>query len=329
MTNLLDQNLTSFLFPLFFVAIFLLCMGIFQIVRRQKQTRKMVQKIQQGGFADNTRGLKQDSGIGEPPAKQGNTQFVSFFSFFSKRSGKAKSQDLANPEDIKIKFLQAGINSRNFEAAFFGAKLFLPLVCLCIFLAIRLTLFPLMETPRTILFTVIAALFGFYLPDIWLKQKTDKRKITIFKALPDAIDLMVVCVEAGMGLDAAMLKVSKEIEDTYPDLAREFAYLNLEIRAGKPRNEALRNLYRRTNVDEMNSLVTMLIQTNKFGTSASQGLQVFSQSFRTKRYQMAEEIAAKLPVKILLPLLIFIFPALFVVILGPAAISIYKNFIMR
>jgi tight adherence protein C len=128
-----------------------------------------------------------------------------------------------------------------------------------------------------------------------------------------------------MGLDQALLKVGQEIEDTYPDLSREFAYLNLEIRAGKQRSEALRNLYLRTGIDEMNSLVTLLIQTDKFGTSVSKALQVFSESFRTKRYQMAEELAAKLPVKILLPLLIFIFPALFVIIMGPAAISIYKN----
>lgn len=329
MTNLLDQNLTTLLFPLFFVAIFLLCIGIVQILQRQKKTRELVRKIQQGSFADNTRGFKPDPAIGEPLQEQGKTRLVSFLSFFSKISGKAKSEDLANPDDIKMKFLQAGIKSRSFEASFFSAKLFLPVFCLCIFLVIKFMFFPLMETPKTVLFTVLAALFGFYLPDIWLKQKTDKRKITIFKALPDAIDLMVVCVEAGMGLDSAILKVSKEIEETYPDLAREFAYLNLEIRAGKARNEALRNLYNRTGIDEVNSLVTLLIQTNKFGTSASQALQVFSHSFRTKRYQMAEEIAAKLPVKILLPLLMFIFPALFVVILGPAAISIFQNFIMQ
>jgi len=136
----------------------------------------------------------------------------------------------------------------------------------------------------------------------------------------------VVCVEAGMGLDAAISRVGEEIRFTDRELSDELRLLNLELRAGKTRLEALRNLARRVNLEDMNSLVTLLVQTEKFGTSIAQALRVYSDTFRTKRYQAAEELAAKLPVKLLFPLIFFIFPAIFVVILGPAVIQIIQTF---
>ena len=159
--------------------------------------------------------------------------------------------------------------------------------------------------------------------------QADKRKVILLKGLPDALDMLVVCVEAGMGLDSALDRVGREMNLIYPELSHEFSLLNLEIRAGKNRDDALKNLASRSNLDEMKSLVTLLIQTNKFGTSVATALKVFAESFRTKRFQKAEELAAKLPVTILLPLLLFIFPAMFVIILGPAAISIYQNVILK
>lgn len=329
MTAFLNQNLVILLFPLFFLAIFIFSMGVVLILRKRAKTRALVKKIQDSGFG----GLSPSERIESqkrslPGEREKKNPLVSFLSFFSGKSRK-QDPDLPYPETMRLKFLQAGIKAANFEAAFFGAKLVLPVLLVSLFLILKFSGFFIISNPMSIAGIVLLGLFGFYLPDIWLKQKTDKRKIVLFKALPDALDLLVVCVEAGMGLDAALLKVGQEVEDTYPDLSREFAYLNLEMRAGKQRSEALKNLYLRTGIDEMNSLVTLLVQTDKFGTSVSLALQVFSESFRTKRYQMAEEMAAKLPVKILIPLILFIFPSLFVVILGPAAITIYKNIIMK
>jgi tight adherence protein C len=174
---------------------------------------------------------------------------------------------------------------------------------------------------------VLIALIGFYLPDIWLLQKSDKRKQNILNSLPDALDLLVIAVEAGMGLDSAIYRVASELKMNSPELSDELHFMNLELRAGKTRRECLKNLALRTNLDEINSLVTLLLQTDKFGTSLAKALRVYSDSYRSERFQRAEEIAAKLPVKLLFPLVAFIFPALFVVLLGPAAISIYNALI--
>ena len=176
----------------------------------------------------------------------------------------------------------------------------------------------------TVMAGVLSALLGFYLPDIWLRQKTDKRKEKILNALPDALDLLVVCVESGMGLDSAIYRVAQEMRLNSPELSDELQLMNLELRAGKSRRDALKNLALRTNLEEINSLVTLLIQTDQFGTSMADALRIYSDSYRTQRYQRAEELAAKLPVKLIFPLVVFIFPALFVVLLGPAAISIYN-----
>ena len=167
------------------------------------------------------------------------------------------------------------------------------------------------------------ALLGFYLPDIYLKLKIRRRKDKIVKGFPDALDLLVVCVEAGMGLDAAINRVAEEIRLSSQVISDEFKILNLELRAGKSRIEALRNLGVRTDVEEVRSFATLLVQTDRFGTSVAQALRVHSDSMRIRRYQKAEELAAKLPVKLMFPLIFFIFPAIFVVVVGPAAIQIY------
>ena len=175
---------------------------------------------------------------------------------------------------------------------------------------------------------VLIALVGFYLPDFWLMIKSDIRREKLLEGIPDGLDLLVVCVEAGMGLDGAIHRVAEETQLTHPILSDELKLMNLELRAGKSRQDALRNLALRTNIDAMNSLVTLLIQTDKFGTSVAKALRIFSDSFRTQRYQKAEEFAAKMPVKLIIPLVLFIFPSLFVVIVGPPAIQIYKYFIL-
>jgi len=170
---------------------------------------------------------------------------------------------------------------------------------------------------------LIALGFGLFMPTFLLSRLMMKRQQRIARALPDALDLMVVCVEAGLGLNAALQRVGRELELVELALAYEISITNREIRAGKPRDEALRNLGDRTGVDDIKSLVAMLIQTDRFGTSIADSLRVFADSVRTKRRQRAEELVAKATIKLIFPLLLFIFPALLIVLLGPAFIGIY------
>lgn len=173
-----------------------------------------------------------------------------------------------------------------------------------------------------LLYIIIAFVVGFILPRFFLGRITKNRQRELRWGLADALDLMVVSVEAGLGLNAAMLKVSSELKEVHSAIATEFELANLEIRVGRDRDEALRNLAERTGVDDLRSLVAMLIQTDKFGTSIAKGLRVFSDSLRTKRRQRAEQEAQKAAVKLLFPLSCFLFPTLFIAILGPAALNL-------
>lgn len=175
---------------------------------------------------------------------------------------------------------------------------------------------------NALIYIILAFVAGFFLPRYFLGRMIKKRQRLIRWGLADALDLMVVSVEAGLGLNAAMLKVSSELKDVHPPVSIEFELANLEIRVGRERDEALRNLAERTGVDDLHSLVAMLIQTDKFGTSIAKGLRVFSDSLRTKRRQRAEQEAQKAAVKLLLPLACFLFPTLFIAILGPAALNL-------
>jgi tight adherence protein C len=166
---------------------------------------------------------------------------------------------------------------------------------------------------------------GFYGPQLWLSNTISKRKERLVNGFPDALDLMVVCVEAGLGLDQAIARVGHEVKQGHPDLGEEFILLNLELRAGLSREQGLRNLVNRTDLDDIRSLVALLIQTDRFGTSIGQALRVHSDSMRLKRRLKAEERGAQLPVKLMIPLILFIFPALMVVIIGPGAITLVRN----
>lgn len=198
-----------------------------------------------------------------------------------------------------------------------------------IFLGVRVTaamgLFALFASPLVIRPNIMLALgglgLGYLLPGMALARMAKRRQHRIRLALADALDLLVVSVEAGLGLDQALLRVANELTAPYPDLAEELKLVNLELRAGKARIEALRNLAGRTGVDDVASLVTMLVQTDKFGTSVAQSLRVHCETLRTKRRQRAEEAAAKTGVKMVFPLVFCIFPAIWVVTIGPAAIK--------
>jgi tight adherence protein C len=166
---------------------------------------------------------------------------------------------------------------------------------------------------------------GFFIPRFFLKRKINDRQMRIRLGMPDALDLTVICVEAGLALDQAMMRVGEDLRHAHPDLADEFYLMNLELRAGKPRAEALRNLYNRTGVDDIKALVTTLVQTDRFGTSIAQALRVHSDSLRTERRQRAEEQAAKTTIKMVPPLVVFVLPSIIIVTLGPAIIALYRT----
>jgi len=166
---------------------------------------------------------------------------------------------------------------------------------------------------------------GYLIPDILLTWRVHARQHKLRRALPDALDLLVICVEAGLGLDQALMKVSQDMRITHHELSEELQLVNLEMRIGKSRIEALRELARRTGLDDIKALVAMLIQTERFGTSIAQSLRVFSEDMRTKRRQRAEEKSAKTSVKMVPPLVFFIFPALMVIILGPAVLTLLRQ----
>jgi tight adherence protein C len=167
--------------------------------------------------------------------------------------------------------------------------------------------------------------FGFFLPRFVLKRLIKKRQRLITLGLPDALDLTVICVEAGLALDQAMMRVGEDLRHAHPELSDEFHLVNLEMRAGKPRAEALRNLSERTGVHDIRALVATLVQTDRFGTSVAQALRVHSDSLRVERRQRAEEAAAKTTIKMVIPLAVFILPSILIVSVGPAMIQLYRT----
>ncbi|MEJ2006941.1 MAG: type II secretion system F family protein [Acidobacteriota bacterium] len=236
--------------------------------------------------------------------------------------GKLLPSSTKDLSTTKLLLVRAGYRRPEAITAFRGAKILAPIVLLAV------VYFTGLYTSNPTLILLIAVIAGFLLPDMWLARRVKKRQNILRKALPDALDLLVVCIEAGLGLDQAFMRVSQELRITHPELCGELDLVNAQIRVGRTRIEALRELASRTGVDDIKALVAMLIQTDRFGTSVAQSLRVHADDMRMKRRQRAEEAAAKTPVKMVPPLVFFIFPALFVVILGPAMITIYRQFMV-
>ncbi|MCR9233417.1 type II secretion system F family protein [Gimesia chilikensis] len=224
---------------------------------------------------------------------------------------------------LKVRLANAGYNSENAPSIFLSLKVTLGLLGVLIGSGYGFYNFGLTQNGWTSL--VIAGGIGFYLPEIVLRFMCKARIERIFLSLPDALDLLVVCVEAGLGLDAAMRRVSEELEETAPDVCNEFALCNLQLQMGRPRREVLHDLGIRSGVDDMRALSAILIQADKFGSSIAQALRVQSDSMRVKRSQLAEEQAAMTAVKMIFPLVLFIFPGIFVVLVGPAAIMMING----
>ena len=225
---------------------------------------------------------------------------------------------------LRTRFMHAGYRSQSVPFFYFGGKTLLALLFPGIFFFY--TSIRGLEINHNVSLIVFFSLViaGYYLPNLALAHIIKIRQRDLFENFPDAIDLMTVCVEAGLGLDAAMKKVGEEMYVKCKPLAEEFHLVNLEMRAGRSRDQALRNLGSRTGVEEIEGLVAMLIQADRFGTSIASSLRVHSDMLRTKRRLRAEEAAAKIALKLLFPLILFIFPALFVVIVGPAIINISR-----
>jgi len=228
---------------------------------------------------------------------------------------------------VRLKLLNAGFRQENAVAVFFGIKLILMLLGLGIVFPIVALKFGM--TRNTMTLTVMAGGLGFYLPGIVVDSRKKKRAEGIFLGLPDALDLMVVCVEAGLGLDAAMRRVTSELATSCPVLCEEFAISNFQLQMGRPRKDVLRDLGLRTGVDDMRSLAAVIIQAEKFGSSIGAALRVQSDALRLRRRQFAEERAAKTAVKIMIPLVLFIFPGVFVVLVGPAGIQIANTIMSK
>jgi tight adherence protein C len=227
---------------------------------------------------------------------------------------------------MRKRFLNAGYRGEKAAAVFFGAKTVLTLGLPALFMLGAGIAGAGLKFDYMLGAIVGLAAIGYYAPNYYLRRRIQGRQLEVFECLPDAIDLMTVMVEAGLGLDAAIARVADEMGPKSVVVGEEFKLVGLELRAGASRAQALRNLALRTGVEEVELFVAMLVQTDRFGTSMAESLRVHSEALRTKRRLRAEEAAAKIGLKLLFPLVFCIFPSIMVVLVGPAAIAIYRNF---
>jgi tight adherence protein C len=306
-----------------FVCVTLLAVGAYWLVARPASAA--TERLRQMGELERM-GRGASGGIAVAPAGE-----ASGAASLAERVA-APLQRLAPPSAAEAKklqkqLMQAGYRSPSapltFRAVHFGVMAVLPgMVALtCAVLARPLG--------SALTWILLAFVVGFFLPRYVLRKLVKKRQQLVQWGLADALDLMVVSIEAGLGLNAALVRVGDELKDVHRDISEEFELTNLEIRVGRERDEALRNLAERTGVDDLRSLVAMLIQADRFGTSIARAVRVYSDSLRTKRRQRAEQAAQKAAVKLLFPLACFLFPTLFIAIIGPAFLHLYDTFIQQ
>ncbi len=277
-----------------------------------------------GGAGDSARLKERVSGstvrrteaLAAPLASAAGSLFA-FFGRLGTRIGPKESDEI---DKNRLRLIRAGLRKPDSYKIFQGIKGSMALVLAGGFLAARYLFLDDMSMGVTAFGFVGLATAGVYGPEYWLTKKIGRRRAALADELPDALDLLVVCVEAGMGLDQAVDRVCHELHASGPIISSEFKLLTLELRAGKSRSDALRSLAERAGLDDLNSLTSLLIQADAFGISVGRTLRVYSDAMRLKRSQRAEEKAARMPVLLLLPLVAFILPSLFVAILGPAVI---------
>jgi tight adherence protein C len=302
-----------------FLSIALIYIGLLSYLRMRKKSRGLTEKIRQAEQQPAA------SIRAELSPKSQNKLLLWFSNLIGSVGKRVAPKNHENYSQMRLKFLRAGIRRQNAPSILWGAKIvlavFLPLCVWSLpFAAIKL-----LSLPLLIGLCVYLAIIGFFLPEIWLRLIISRRREKLTRGFPDALDLLVVCVEAGMGMDAAINRVAREIRLSNKELSEEFRLMSLELRAGKSRRDALKNLAIRTNIEDVNSLATLLIQTDKFGGNIAKALRVYSDTFRSKRYQRAEEKAAKIPVKLVFPLILCILPSLFVAIAGSAAVQLFRT----
>ncbi|MEX0902914.1 MAG: type II secretion system F family protein [Pseudohongiellaceae bacterium] len=301
-----------------FFAVLLGCIGIYLLRGyRSEKVRRRVQHLtgEQSGETRNLKGHTQKDG--------------EFLVHWLEPMG-----EMILPKDewrrsvLRTQLVYAGYRNARAVYIHLGAKLFFGVgfpVAVATLFVISGNI-PLMLQMWSLVALVMAGGIGFVLPDQILRIKIRQRRLEYIEGFPDALDMLVVCVEAGLGLDASIDRVAGELRHSYPALASELSLNSLEVRAGKSRQEALHSLAERMNIDQVQALSTILIQAERFGTSIAAALRNFSEEMRVERMQRARETAAKLPVKMIFPIVLFIFPALFLVLLGPAVVRIITGF---
>lgn len=297
-----------------FVCISLAMMGVYWLINRpQSAATERLKRLGQHGTV-----------AAAPSVVLEDSRGTEFAERLASPLNKLLPPSAAEAKKLQKSLMQAGFRSSSaptiFRAIQFCSMAGLPAI---VALASAIMARPLSSA---IFWILIAFVLGFFLPRYVLKRRIRSRQQLVRWGLADALDLMVISIEAGLGLNAAMMKVSSELKEVHPDISDEFELANLEIRVGRERDEALRNLAERTGVDDLRSLVAMLIQTDRFGTSVARAIRAFSDSLRTKRRQRAEQAAQKAAVKLLFPLACFLFPTLFIAILGPAALQLIDTF---
>jgi tight adherence protein C len=301
---------------LVFLGILIIGWGIYAFMQSKQQMSDWNVRAQGQSLSQKT---SQKKGEEKPGVKEYGLKLL-------EKLGQAnKPKDKASTSQLKSLLIAAGYRTAQAPVVFMGSRILLAVMFALAFLIFGSEAAQEKDPMFFPAFLIGSMFAGYYGPQLWLRNMISKRKERLVNGFPDALDLMVVCVEAGLGLDQAIYRVGKEVEQGHPDLGEEFILLNLELRAGLSREQALRNLVNRTDLDDIRSLVALLIQTDRFGTSIGQALRVHSDSMRLKRRLKAEEKGAQLPVKLMIPLILFIFPALMVVIVGPGVISLMRN----
>ena len=228
--------------------------------------------------------------------------------------------------EIEERLMHAGFVSKGVVSAFYGIRIVLFVILPSLTIVIVPALFPEFSPKQVLISIAVTGLIAFLLPSIVLDRLILKRKRKLRNAFPDALDLLIVCVEAGMGLNPALQRVAEELDVSHPELAAEFALVTAEIRAGIDRVESLKNLAKRTGLEDINGMVSLLAQSMRFGTSVAETLRVYSEDFRDRRMQAAEELAAKIGTKMIFPMVLCLFPAFFVVAIGPALLQVFAAF---
>ena len=300
-----------------FICISLVMMGAYWLLYRPQSasTQRLKRLGEKGGVAGPAT---------MPISLEDNRQGAELAERLASPLNRLMPPSAAEAKKLEVQLMQAGFRSPGAPIMYRALQLF----ALAGFPASVALACAVMARPlnSAVLYILFAFVIGFFFPRYVLRRMIRTRQQLVRWGLADALDLMVISIEAGLGLNAAMVKVSTELREVHPDICDEFEMANLEMRVGRDREEALRNLADRTGVDDLRSLVAMLIQTDKFGTSIAKAIRAFSDSLRTKRRQRAEQAAQKAAVKLLLPLALFLFPTLFIAILGPAALQLIDTF---